>query len=55
MAEDGPRVINEMQQQIVKTKESIATFAEQVQDEASFADRDEGNAQSLRIEFGIPV
>lgn len=42
MAEDGPRVLDEMQEQIAKTKESIATFAEQAKSGTSFAERDEG-------------
>lgn len=42
MAEDGPRVLDEMQEQIAKTRESIATFAEQAKSGTSFAERDEG-------------
>jgi uncharacterized protein len=42
MAEDGPRVLDEMQEQIAKTKESIATFAEQAKSGTTFAERDEG-------------
>jgi uncharacterized protein len=42
MAEDGSRVLDEMQEQIAKTKESIATFAEQAKIGKTFAERDDG-------------
>jgi hypothetical protein len=42
MAEDGPRVLDEMQEQIAKTRKGIATFAEQAKSGTSFAERDEG-------------
>lgn len=42
MADDGPRVLEEMQAQIAKTKDSIATFAEQAESGTTFAERDEG-------------
>lgn len=42
MADDGPRVLEEMQAQIAKTKESIATFAAQAESGTTFAERDEG-------------
>lgn len=50
MAEDGPRVIDEMQQQIAKTKDSIATFAELAQAGATFAERDEGRTGLAQAE-----
>ena len=42
MAADGPRVLQEMQEQIDKTKESIAILAEQARSGTTFAERDEG-------------
>jgi Superinfection immunity protein len=42
MAEDGPRVLDEMHEQIAKTRESIVTFAEHAKSGTTFAERDEG-------------
>lgn len=42
MAADGPRVLEEMRAQIAQTERSIASFAEQAERGATFAERDEG-------------
>jgi uncharacterized protein len=50
MAEDGPRVLDEMQEQIAKTKQGIAKFDEQAKSGTTFAERDEGRTGLAQAE-----
>jgi hypothetical protein len=50
MAADGPRVIEEMREQISETEKSIETFAEQAKSGETFAERDEGRIGQAQAE-----
>jgi hypothetical protein len=53
MAEDGSRVLEEMQTQIAETKASIATLTEQAKTGNTFAERDEGRLGLAQAEVRL--